>query len=53
MVLVQIIQKSFLITIKIRKEMENMKKDPVKKGTPLYLKLMKERINESEHFFVI
>jgi len=31
--------------------MEDMKKDPVKKGIPLSFKLMKVRINESEHYF--
>ena len=38
---------------KLRKEIEDMKKDPVKKKLSLYLlKLMKVSINESEHFFV-
>ena len=38
---------------KIKKDMEDMKNDPVKKGIPLFfLKLMKVRINESQHFFV-
>ena len=32
---------------KIRKEMDNMKKEPVKKGIPLT-----EWINESEYFFI-
>ena len=32
---------------KIRKEMDNMKKEPVKKGIPL-----KEWINESQYFFI-
>ena len=37
---------------KLRKEMEDMKKDPVKKVSLFLLKLMKVRINEFEHFFV-
>ena len=32
---------------KIKKEMADMKKEPVKKGIPL-----KEQINESEYFFI-
>ena len=38
---------------KLRKEMEDMKKDPVKKGILYLLKLMKVRINDFEHFLLI
>ena len=36
----------------LRKEMEDMNKDSVKKVYLFLLKLTKIRINESEHFFV-
>ena len=37
---------------KIRKEMDDMKKEPVKKGIPLIGIPLKEWINESEYFFI-
>ena len=37
---------------KIRKEMDDMKKEPVKKGIPLNWDTPKEWINESEYFFI-
>ena len=37
---------------KLRKEMEDMKKDPVKKGIPQSFEINEGKENESEHFFV-
>ena len=37
---------------KIRKEMDEMKKNPLKKGYPLIGIFPKEWINESEYFFI-
>ena len=37
---------------KIRKEMDDMKKEPVKKGIPLNWDTPREWINESEYFFI-
>ena len=37
---------------KIRKEMDDMKKDSIKKGIPLNWDTPKERINEPEYFFI-
>ena len=37
---------------KIRKELNNMKKEPVKKGYPLIGMPLKEWINESKYFFI-
>ena len=37
---------------KIRKEMEDIKKEPAKKGYPLIWIPPKEWINESEYFFI-
>jgi len=37
---------------KIKKEMDDMKKEPVKKGIPLTGIPPKQRINEPEYFFI-
>ena len=37
---------------KIRKEMDDMKKDSIKKGYPLIEMPQKEWINEPEYFFI-
>ena len=37
---------------KIKKEMDDMKKEPVKKGYPLIGIPLKEWINESQYFFI-
>lgn len=37
---------------KLRKEMDEMKKDVVKKGIPLTWDIQMEWINESEYFFI-
>ena len=37
---------------KIRKEMDDMKKEPVKKGIPINWHTPKEWINEPEYFFI-
>ena len=37
---------------KIRKEMDDMKKDSIKKGYPLIGIPLKEWINESQYFFI-